>query len=137
MITGMAHAAVTVKDMDESLRFYTEALGFRKAFELKHYVTGEPWIIYLNVAPGQFLELFYGGTEDNPWNGKLIGFNHFCFEVDDIYAAVQQVKDAGFSVDSEPKQGSDHNWQAWVRDPNGIRIELMKIMPDSPQANFR
>ncbi len=136
MITGMAHAAITVGDMEKSLRFYEEALGFRRAFELKRPATGEPWIIYLNIAPGQFLELFYGGAEDNPWRGGLIGFNHLCFEVDDIDAAVQRIKAAGFPVDSEPRQGSDHNWQAWVRDPNGIRIELMKIMPDSPQARF-
>ncbi len=136
MITSMAHAAVTVKDMDLSLKFYTEALGFRKAFELSHYATGEPWIIYLCVAPGQFLELFYGGTEDNPWRDGLIGFSHLCFEVDDLEATVQRIREAGFPIDAEPKQGSDHNWQAWVRDPNGIRIELMKIMPDSPQAKF-
>ncbi len=137
MITGIGHAAITVRDMDRSLKFYTEALGFKKAFELPHYITGEPWIIYLNVCPGQFIELFYGGTEDNPWRDKLIGFSHLCFEVDDIHAAVQKVKDAGFAVDSEPRQGSDHNWQAWVKDPNGIRIELMKIVPESPQASFR
>ena len=49
---------------------------------------------------------------------------------------LQSLKDAGFAVDSEPRQGSDHNWQAWVKDPNGIRIELMKIDPQSPQAAF-
>ena len=136
MITSMAHAAVTVKDMNLSLKFYTEALGFRKAFELSHYATGEPWIIYLCVAPGQFLELFYGGTEDNPWRDSLIGFNHFCFEVDDIFATVEQVRAAGYPIDVEPNQGADMNWQAWVTDPNGVRIELMKIDPKSPQATF-
>ena len=34
MIKGIAHAAVTVKDMEESLRFYTLALGFQNAFEI-------------------------------------------------------------------------------------------------------
>lgn len=136
MITSIAHNAVTVKDMDESLRFYTEALGFRKAFEINRPETGEPWIIYLNAAPGQFIELFYGGTEDNPWRDSLIGFNHFCFEVDDIFAAVEQVRRAGYPIDVEPNQGADTNWQAWVTDPNGIRIELMKIMPESPQARY-
>ncbi len=136
MITNIAHNAVTVKDMDQSLRFYTEALGFKKAFEINRPETGEPWIVYLNVAPGQFIELFYGGTEDNPWRDSLIGFNHFCFEVDDIFASVEQVRGAGYPIDIEPNQGADTNWQAWVTDPNGIRIELMKIMPESPQARY-
>ena len=81
MITGIAHNAVTVRDMKESLCFYTEALGFKKAFEIANPETGAPWIVYLAIAPGQFLELFYDGTEENPWRDSLIGFNHFCFEV--------------------------------------------------------
>ena len=57
--------------------------------------------------------------------------------VDDIFAAVEQVRAAGYPIDIEPNQGADFNWQAWVTDPNGIRIELMKIEPQSPQAQFR
>ena len=136
VITGIAHNAVTVKDMDESMRFYTEALGFRRAFDIDRPETGEPWIVYLSIRGGQFLELFYGGTVDNPWNDALIGFNHFCFEVDDIHAAARQVQDAGWPLDVAPKLGADGNWQAWVTDPNGIRIELMQISPESPQARF-
>ena len=137
MIIGTAHTAVTVRDMPESVRFYTQALGFRKAFELRHPETGAPWIVYLGVRPGQFIELFYGGTEEKPWHDALIGFNHLCFEVDDIQTAVETIRGAGFPIDSEPVQGADHNWQAWVRDPNGVRIELMQIMPGSPQSHFR
>lgn len=136
MIKGIAHSAVTVKDMDESIRFYTKALGFRQAFELKNPETDAPWIVYLSICPGQFLELFYGGETDNPWNDRLIGFNHLCLEADDIFAAVKNVRGSGYPIDIEPKQGSDFNWQAWITDPNGIRIELMQIMPDSPQAGF-
>lgn len=136
MITGIAHNAVTVRDMDESLRFYTEALGFKRAFDIDNPKNGEPWIVYLNICRGQFLELFYGGTEDNPWRDSLIGFNHFCFEVDDIFATVERIRAAGYPIDVEPNQGCDMNWQAWVTDPNGVRIELMKIEPDSPQAKY-
>lgn len=136
MITGIAHNAVTVRDMEASLRFYTEGLGFRKAFDIPRPETGAPWIEYLYIAPGQFIELFYGGEVDNPWNDRLVGFNHFCFEVDDIRASVERVRAAGYPIDVEPKHGADGNWQAWVTDPNGIRIELMQIDPASPQATF-
>ena len=136
MITGIAHNAVTVRNMEESLRFYTEALGFKKAFEIRHPETGEPWIVYLGVAPGQFLELFYGGAVESPWRDALIGFNHFCFEVDDIFQTVERIRAVGCPIDVEPNQGVDLNWQAWITDPNGIRIELMKIDPESPQAKY-
>lgn len=136
MLKCIAHGAVTVRDMDESLTFYTKALGFEKAFSIPNPETGAPWIEYLAIGGGQFLELFYGGKTENPWNSALIGFNHFCMEVEDIYAIAQQIKDAGYVLTTEPKQGADGNWQAWVTDPNGVRIELMKIDPNSPQAKF-
>ena len=134
MITGIAHIAVTVKDMAESIQFYTKALGFTKAFDFRYPVTGEPWIEYLSVSSGQFVELFYGGTEENPWNDNLIGFNHLCLQVDDIYDLVRMIRDAGYPIDSEPVQGLDDNLQAWIRDPNSIRIELIQIIPNSPQS---
>ena len=135
MITAYAHAALTAKDMAKSLKFYTEALGFKVAFDLKNPRTGDPWIEYLLVAPGQFLELFYGG-QDAPQTPDAAGFNHLCFAVDDLEATVERVRSAGYPIDVEPQLGSDGNWQAWVRDPDGVRIELMKIMPASPQARF-
>ena len=55
----------------------------------------------------------------------------------DIHASVQAIRDAGYPIDDEPRQGVDLNWQAWVTDPNGIRIELMQVMPGSPQSAYR
>lgn len=136
MIQSIAHTAVTVRDMEESVRFYTEALGFKKAFEIPHPETGKPWIVYLCVSKGQFVELFYDGTMENPWNPALIGFNHLCFAVDDIHAAAKQVTDAGYTLDITPVEDCDHNWQAWTKDPNGVRIELMQMDPRSPHWAF-
>lgn len=136
MAKAMAHMAITVRDMEKSLRFYMEALGLKKAFEIPNPEDGSPWIVYLNVCSGQFVELFYNGTEEKPWNPQQIGFNHLCFEVEDIHAATQKVLDTGFAMDSMPKQGADFNWQSWTKDPNGIRIELMQIDPKSPQAKY-
>lgn len=136
MIRGIGHAAITVKDMDRSVAFYTQALGFTKAFEIPNPENGNPWIVYLNIREGQFIELFYDGTEEITWKPEHIGFNHLCFEVDDIRAAARQVKDAGFKMDVEPQQGCDFNWQAWTTDPNGIRVELMQMDPRSPHWKY-
>lgn len=132
-ITGIAHIAITVKDMEKSLDFYTRVLGFKKAFEIPEPETGDPWIEYLYVGGGQFVELFYGGAKDNPWNGDLRGFNHLCLEVDDIHSVVERIKKEGVEItDNGPKQGCDYNWQAWIKDPDGIRIEFMQIDKQSP-----
>jgi lactoylglutathione lyase len=136
MISGIAHLAVTVKDMARSLDFYTRVLGLKKAFELPEPKTGAPWIVYLHLGGRQFVELFYDGTRDNPWNPALRGFNHICFEVGDIHKAAEHITGAGYKLDSPPVQGCDLNWQAWVTDPDGIRIELMQIDRESPQGKI-
>lgn len=136
MEIALGHFAITVKDMEETVRYYETALGFKKVFEIPRPETGEPWIVYLNVCKGQFLELFYGGTETPAAEGMPVGLNHLCFRVDDLEAAAQKVRDAGYWLGNGPKEGADHNWQAWSVDPNGIKIELMQIDPRSPHAQY-
>lgn len=130
MIKGLSHLAFSVSDMTASLHFYVEQLGLKHAFEL-HDEQDRPWIHYLKVADGQFIELFYGG------NGTAtpVSFQHLCLEVADLEAYVEQLRQAGVAIDIEPQQGCDKNWQAWIHDPDGNRIELMQFHPDCPQLN--
>ncbi len=44
MVKGIGHVAFNVKDMERSIAFYENTLGFRKAFSIKKPETGEPWI---------------------------------------------------------------------------------------------
>src|SRR5438874_10882726 len=60
MITGIGHVAFRITDLDRALAFYCGTLGFREAFRLEREGEPSPWIVYLHVAPGQFLELFPG-----------------------------------------------------------------------------
>lgn len=132
----LGHAAITVKDMEKSLDFYCRILGCRKAFEFDNPQTGKPWIIYLYVGEGTYIELFYDGEEDNPWKPELRGFSHISILVDDCVAKYQEIKAAGYPVDIEPRRVGDKNWQCWVTDPDGVRIELMTLDPESPQSVF-
>jgi catechol 2,3-dioxygenase-like lactoylglutathione lyase family enzyme len=132
MSIRLGHLAVFAKDMDTSLDFYTRVLGFERAFELAHPRTGAPWIVYVHMGGGHFIELFYGG-QGTPPSGA---FHHVCFVTDDIQAATRRITEAGYPLDSPPTLGADGNWQAWVTDPDGVRVELMQISPDSPQGRI-
>jgi catechol 2,3-dioxygenase-like lactoylglutathione lyase family enzyme len=134
MIKQIGHIALTVRDMEASLHFYCDILGFHKAFDLLDDQKN-PWIIYIKIGNGQFIELFYGGeTKPEPVN-KPIGYNHLCLEVEDIYKIAEHLKAHGVTLDVEPKQGKDLNFQCWVKDPDGNRIEFMQMNPESPQMN--
>ncbi|MEK8128253.1 VOC family protein [Paenibacillus filicis] len=133
MIKGIGHSAYTVKDMDKSLHFYCDILGFKKIFELRKPDTNEPWIQYLKVCEGQFIELFYGGEKQVEVDGKTVGYAHLCLEVYDIHEIANHLKSQGVTLDVEPKQGLDFNYQCWAKDPDGNRIEFMQLHPDCPQ----
>ena len=130
MINGLTHMAFVVSDMEASLHFYVEQLGLTHAFEL-HDDQDRPWIHYLKVADRQFIELFYGGNPNPPKSS----FDHLCLEISDLKAYVEKIRQAGVTIDIEPNQSCDKNWQAWIRDPDGNRIELMQLHPDCPQLN--
>lgn len=134
MITGLGHVAFRITDLDRALDFYCAKLGFREAFRLDREGEPSPWIVYLQVAPSQFLELFPGGEGEVPPRSRAAGYNHFCLVVDDLEATLQELKSKGVAIDGEPRQGMDRNWQYWISDPDGNAIELMQIMPASPQA---
>ena len=136
MIQGIGHVAFRVKDMERSIRFYEDTLGFRRAFDIPRPENGEPWIVYLYGAGDQFLELFYGGTREVPGGDETIGFFHMCIAVDDIQDIWRKIMETGAPQDDAPKQGADFNWQCWTHDPDGNKIELMQLDPNSPQMQF-
>ena len=133
-VKGIAHIALTVGDMETSLKFYEEALGFEKAFEI-HDDNDQPLIVYVWAGGDQFIELFYGQPGQEKTQGG-IGHNHMCFAVDDIEAAVDNIVRTGYPLDTAPRTGRDRNRQAWTHDPDGNRIELMQLSDQSLQMKF-
>jgi len=61
------------------------------------------------------------------------GPSHLCLGVDDIHATLAELKRRGLEITGEARQGADGNFQYWIADPDGNKIELMQLMPDSLQ----
>lgn len=120
------HYAINTCNMKAMIDFYCDKLGFKHSFSLKDD-QGNPWIEYLKLSEGQFLELFY--LENEPDKGNI--YNHICFEVPDCQAAADELEKRGVTLDVKPTRGKDGNLQAWIHDPDGNRIELMQVFPDS------
>ena len=131
MVIGIPHLAINTKDMNTSLDFYIRVLGFKRAFTIMHPETNAPWIEYVQAGT-QLVELFYGPKEDNPYKHNLCGLNHLCFQVEDIDIAVNRIKEAEYPLNTQIEEDRELNRKVWLKDPNGIRIELMQIHPTSP-----
>jgi len=129
MVKCVSHVCFVVSDLEESIRFYTEKLGLRVAFDFKS-ATGVRHGVYLHVGARSFVELFTGAPQPAP---EKASFRHICLEVDSIVAIVASLRAAGVEV-SDPKLGGDGSLQSWLKDPDGNAIELHEFLPDSLQA---
>ena len=131
-ISGIGHVALKVYDLDRSLDFYVNKLGFAEMMRMNKD-DGSLWLVYLRITDTQFLEIFPGADTDRSpgWNGNAI--THICLEVDDLDSVVDDIEKAGIKLIIGKKTSADRNKQAWVEDPDGNRIELMQIAPDSLQ----
>lgn len=136
MLTGIGHIALRVTDLEKSRDFYCKILGLREVFRLERKNDPSHWMIYLQIALGQFIELLpYTSTQEKEISSESgIGFNHLCLRVDDLQATLRTFEARGLELTDIPYFGLDHNWQYLIQDPDGNTIELLQISPESPQA---
>jgi lactoylglutathione lyase len=132
-ITSIGHVAINTADLSKSLDFYINTMGFPEMMRINHD-NGDVWLVYLRVTDDQFIEIFPGAeTEKTSASWHANGFGHLCLMVDDLQAVVDDLKGKGVTMMIEPKSGADGNSQAWLLDPDGNKIELMQMNPNSLQ----
>ena len=132
-VAGLSHVAIRTRDILESVHYYTEVLGLREAFRM-HREDGTLATVYMFIAPGQYLELFSGGTREGTEGKDVIGFCHICLMTKDIRQSYEAVKAAGGPIDREIQQGQSKCRMFWTHDPDGTQIEVMEMPPESLQA---
>ncbi len=134
-IRGVDHLEVWARDLEESVDFYTNILGFR---QLRSTVAQRPdggahsqvcvtlgdMMVELIAAPPESV----GAHSD----GGATGVKAFALTVDDMAGTVSWLKEQGAQFVQEPKPGSSFSgWRAEILDPNGIGIELREWVGDS------
>jgi lactoylglutathione lyase len=130
-VSSIAHVAIRVKDVGRTLDFYINKLGFAEMLRLER--DGQLWLIYLRITDDQYLEVFPDGEGERAAEREAVGFNHMCLSVPDIEQTVRELNAAGVEMIRPKVLGADGNWQTWIEDPDGHRIELMQMMPDAMQ----
>ena len=125
------HTMVRVSDVAASLRFYCDALGLTE-LSRRDYPQGRFTLIFL-AAPGDEaaqVELTHNWDPEAYGSGR--NFGHLAYEVDDIYAACQRLRDHGVTILRPPRDGR----MAFVRSPDDVSIELLQrgaaLAPQEP-----
>jgi lactoylglutathione lyase len=123
------HTMVRVTDLEQSLRFYRDALGL-ELVSRRDVPQGKYTLAFL-AAPGDHaaqVELTYNWTDEVYSGGR--NFGHLAYAVDDIYAACRRLVDHGVTINRPPRDGR----MAFVRSPDQISIELLQAGEALPPA---
>ena len=129
------HTMVRVTNLDESLKFYCDALGLRE-LRRSESEKGRFTLVFL-AAPGDDeaqVELTYNWDPEDYRIGRAFG--HLAYEVDDIYATCQRLMDRGITINRPPRDGR----MAFIRSPDRISIELLQkggaLAPKEPWVSM-
>ena len=121
-LTGIAHAAFRVSDVDKSRAFY-RALGVEQAFEFGD--AGKTSVSYIKINDRQFVELYQRKDDAQP-----LGLLHVCFESDDLNALHDEYVRRGLSP-SPVKKAHAGNLLSVFHDPEGELLEYTQYLPGS------
>ena len=115
------HTMVRVTDIEQSLRFYRDALGL-ELLSRRDNEAGRFTLVFL-AAPGDRgaqVELTHNWDPEVYTGGR--NFGHLAYAVDDIYAACKRLADHGVTINRPPRDGR----MAFVRSPENISVELLQ-----------
>jgi glyoxylase I family protein len=123
---GFHHASMKVRDLEKSLKFYTEGLGF---VEKVSWGEAPKRTVLLDTGDGNYFEISQGDPDQVQEPGI---FGHIALRSDDCEAAIEAARSAGAEVTLETRDvnlPSDPPLKlriAFFKGPDGEVIELFQ-----------
>jgi len=123
----LLHTMIRVNDLEQSLRFYRDALGM-KVLRREDFPGGRftlAFVGYGDEIDHTVIELTHNWDTHEYQIGN--GFGHLAIGVANIYQTCDDLREKGVKVVREPgpmKHGTTEI--AFIEDPNGYRVELIQ-----------
>ena len=126
------HVGIAVADLAAAKRLYEDLLGLKLTRE--ETVADQGVRTYFYPIAGVKLELLESTTPDGPIARHLEkrgpGMQHLAVEVDDIEAAIRELRAKGIRMlDETPRKGVEDTRIAFVhpKDTHGVLLELVEL----------
>ncbi len=122
-IQKIGHVVLNVTDMDRSVKFYTEVLGFKVSDVYKEDMM-PGGMVFMRCNSDHHGVALVGGMKEE---SKAIELNHFAFEVgtlDEVLRAAEHLKKHDVRVDFEGRRRAGVQIAVEFRDPDGHRLEI-------------
>ena len=131
MKATLTHVGIAVRDLDEALRFYRDALGLEVS--LPETVSSQQVRTHMVSAGEAELEFLEATEDDSPVGRFLVsrgpGLHHITFRVDNLNDTLEQLRVRGVRlIDEAPRQGQDGSLVAFIHPSSvhGVLVELME-----------
>jgi catechol 2,3-dioxygenase-like lactoylglutathione lyase family enzyme len=133
-IKSLAHVCIKVGNLKRTIEFYCGALGLTKLFDFtqKGNVVG----CYMKAANDTFIEAFETGCARPASEEQPAVLDHFCLETDTIEALRRTLLEKDYAP-TEIIMGADQARQFWVKDPDGLKLEIQEYNRTSSQFTGR
>ena len=122
----LLHTMLRVGDLDASIDFYTGVLGM-SLLRRKDYPDGKftlAFVGYGDEVDNTVIELTHNWDTGSYNLGE--GFGHIAIEVDDVYDAVDELRNRGGKVIREAgPMNAGTTVIAFIEDPDGYAVELI------------
>jgi methylmalonyl-CoA/ethylmalonyl-CoA epimerase len=134
MIGKLNHVGVATPSIEQSVKLYREVFGATSVTEKWAMPEQGVWVCFVNLPNAQ-IELIEPYGENSPITAFLAknpkgGQHHVCFEVENIYAARDEMRAKGMTVlgTGEPRIGAHGTPVIFLhpKDLGGVLIELME-----------
>ena len=129
MLKKINHIGIAVKSLDDSIPFYRDQLGM--TFEGTEEVAEQKVkVAFLQIGESR-IELLEPTSEDSPiakfLEKKGEGVHHMAYEVDDVVAALADLKEKGIRlIDETPRRGAHNSLIAFLhpKATGGVLTEI-------------
>lgn len=123
-ITGISHVGYFVSDLNKSIAFWHDLLGFDEYFHLDK-PDGQVRIAFIKINDHQHIELFNEASPDPPNR-----MSHICFTVSNVEQMRAYLRSKGFNI--KPGHGGktrtgDYAFE--IKDPDGTLVEFVQSLP--------
>lgn len=131
-IKKINHIAIAVKDVEESLKFWRDALGL-KVDHIEDVPSQKSEVVFIPVGDSE-VELVKPTSPDSGVakfvDEKGGGMHHLCFEVDNIDEMLTQLKDKGIRLINEVALELPGRKMAFIhpKSTNGVLVELYEVL---------
>jgi len=143
MITAIRHVGLVVTNINTSLKFWCETMGFKVVRQMEemgphidammglkdvHVTTAK-----LSAPDGNMLELlcFQSHPDKERWEGRpcSTGFTHIAMTVSDIDEVCSRLRMVGINLHTEPQLSLDGSVKViYATGPEGVLMELVQVI---------